>query len=196
MQKLTQLQEMIGWFVKTMVDEEWSLDLEQSVYMLIAEGFLSTIPFGTNKHALLNTAYADQMSRFQTTLGTNLSKWYRKQTIQSLLLNAATKEYLNAVKMDVTNKMEALLSTMPKKSVDSASVWQPILELSASLSLELHQGNNDVRMEPIEIGCTFNDATMVPVRRVDQHDKVTMIVSPLFVDEEQTVLLRAKVVLG
>jgi hypothetical protein len=199
-QKLAQLAETLTRFVHSTVDEEWRFTLEQSLFLHITRSYLNALPFGTENQDLLNTAYSDQIRRFHNTLGTNFAKWYRRQTVQSLSLNPATKEYLQDMRNHLTDEMVRLLSTMPKtsgRSLDHMHIWNDILELCAALSLEIHGGDADVSAQSIAVGSKFDEEIMAVVgNSTDSQDKVIkMVISPLFVDEEEVVLLPARVVL-
>jgi hypothetical protein len=199
-QKLAQLAETLTRFVNSTVDEEWRLQLEQSLFLHITRSYLNALPFGTENQDLLNTAYSDQIRRFHNTLGTNFAKWYRRQTVQSLSLNPATKEYLQDMRNHLTDEMLRLLNKMPKtsgRSLDHMHIWDDILELCAALSLEIHGGDADVSAQSIAVGSKFDEEIMAVVgNSSNPHDKVIkMVISPLFVDEEEVVLLPARVVL-
>ncbi|RCH96673.1 hypothetical protein CU097_001377, partial [Rhizopus azygosporus] len=76
-QKLARLAETVSRFVIAIVpeeNEEWKLSLEQSLYSHITQLYITSLPFGTENQHLLNTAYSDQISRFQSTLGANFAK--------------------------------------------------------------------------------------------------------------------------
>lgn len=198
--KLARLAETTTRFVNATVDKEWRLELEQSLFAHITQSYLSSLPFGTENQHLLNTAYSDQIRRFHSTLGTNFAKWYRRQTVQSLSLNPATKEYLEDMRNNLTNEMLRLLNTMPKsdgRSLDYMHIWDDLLELCAALSLEIHGGDADVIAQSIAVGSKFDEEVMALVGDMSTHEDklVKMVISPLFVDEEEAVLLPARVVL-
>ncbi|KAG0756532.1 hypothetical protein G6F57_005422 [Rhizopus arrhizus] len=197
-QKLARLAETLSRFVIAVVKENegWRLSLEQSLYSHITQLYLTSLPFGTENQHLLNTAYADQISRFQSTLGSNFAKWYRRQTVQSLALNPATKEYLEDIQRHFTKEMLRLLNT-DHMDDDMMHIWDYILDLCASLSLEIHGGDADVSVQPIEVGSKYDQEIMAPIGDVNSaKDKlVKMTISPLFIDEEDIILLPARVVL-
>lgn len=198
--KLARLAETTTRFVNATVDKEWRLDLEQTLFTHITQSYLSSLPFGTENQHLLNTAYSDQIRRFHSTLGTNFAKWYRRQTVQSLSLNPATKEYLADMRNNLTNEMLRLLNTMPKsdgRPSDYMHIWDDLLELCAALSLEIHGGDADVIAQSIAVGSKFDEEVMALVGDMSTHENkaVKMVISPLFVDEEEVVLLPARVVL-
>ncbi|KAI9365785.1 hypothetical protein BD770DRAFT_377260 [Pilaira anomala] len=197
-QKLARLAETLTRFVHAAVEEEWRLTLEQSLFLHITRFYLNSLPFGTENQHLLNTAYSDQIRRFHSTLGTNFAKWYRRQTVQSLSLNPATKEYLQDMRNNLTDEMMRLLNTMTRTQQDYMHIWNDILDLCAALSLEIHGGDADVTAQPIAVGSKFDQEIMAVVGETSTHkDKlVKMVISPLFVDEEEVVLLPARVVLG
>lgn len=199
-QKLAQLAETLTRFVNSTVDEEWRLQFEQSLFLHITRSYLDALPFGTENQDLLNTAYSDQIRRFHSTLGDNFAKWYRRQTVQSLSLNPATKEYLQAMRNHLTDEMVRLLNTMPKtsgRSLDHMHIWDDILDLCAALSLEIHGGDADVSTQSIAVGSKFDEEIMAVVGNTSnsQDKAIKMVISPLFVDEEEVVLLPARVVL-
>lgn len=199
-QKLAQLAENLTRFVNAAVDQKWRLRLEQALFLQITESYLNSLPFGTENQHLLNTAYADQISRFHNTLGANFAKWYRRQTVQSLSLNPATKEYLQDMRNQLTEEMLRLLSSYSSdadRHLNNMHLWEDILELCAALSLEIHSGDADVSVQSIAVGCKFNQEVMAVIGDVSgtQDKAVNMVISPLFIDEEGTVLLPARVVL-
>ncbi|KAI8882684.1 hypothetical protein K501DRAFT_285726 [Backusella circina FSU 941] len=199
--KLARLAEMITRFANAAVDDDrHKYSLEQTLYSQITDSFLNVLPFGTENQDLLNIAYSDQIRRFHSTLGSNFAKWYRKQTVQSLSLNPATKEYLEAMRSNLTNEMMQLLSTMQKKqpeSMDHMRIWTNVLDLSAGLSLEIHGGDADVSAQSISVGSKYDEEVMAVIDDTESHDskRVKMVISPLFVDDEEVVLLPARVVL-
>lgn len=198
-QKLARLAETVSRFVIAIVpeeNEEWKLSLEQSLYSHITQLYITSLPFGTENQHLLNTAYSDQISRFQSTLGANFAKWYRRQTVQSLALNPATKEYLQDIQRHFTKEMMRLLN-INNMDDEIMRIWNYILDLCASLSLEIHGGDADVSVQPIEVGSKYDEETMAPIGNMNNSkDKVVkMTISPLFIDEEEVVLLPARVVL-
>lgn len=207
-QKLARLAETLTRFVNTTaVEKEWRLKLEQALFLNITENYLNSLPFGTENQHLLNTAYSDQIRRFHSTLGTNFAKWYRRQTVQSLSLNPATKEYLEDMRNNLTNEMLQLLNNMPNSAAtnkeqgeeeDYMNIWNDILELCAALSLEIHGGDADVAAQSIAVGSKFDEEIMALVgddsQKTSENKLVKMVISPLFVDEEEVVLLPARVV--
>ncbi|CEP12400.1 hypothetical protein [Parasitella parasitica] len=199
-QKLARLAETLTRFVQSTVDEEYRLQLEQALFLQIIQLYLNSLPFGTENQHLLNTAYSDQIRRFHSTLGAYFAKWYRRQTVQSLSLNPATKEYLADMRDGLTEEMMRLLSTMPKtsgRSLDHMHIWEDILEMCAALSLEIHGGDADVTVQSIAVGCSYDERVMALVgpNTTTEGKHVKMVISPLFVDEEQVVLLPARVTL-
>lgn len=195
--KLARLAETLTRFVHAAVQEEWRLTLEQSLFLHITTFYLNSLPFGTENQHLLNTAYSDQIRRFHSTLGTNFAKWYRRQTVQSLSLNPATKEYLQDMRNNLTDEMFKLLNTMTRTNGEFMPIWDDILDLCAALSLEIHGGDADVTAQPIAVGSKFDQDIMALVgdMSTDSNKLVKMVISPLFVDEEEVVLLPARVVL-
>jgi hypothetical protein len=204
-QKLARLAETLTRFVHlTAVEKEWRLELERALFLNITENYLNSLPFGTENQHLLNTAYSDQIRRFHSTLGTNFAKWYRRQTVQSLSLNPATKEYLEDMRNNLTNEMLQLLNTMSSEAatrkeedMDYMIIWNDILELCAALSLEIHGGDADVTAQSIAVGSKFDEEIMALVgddSKTNNDKLVKMVISPLFVDEEEVVLLPARVV--
>ncbi|KAI8641548.1 hypothetical protein BD408DRAFT_207181 [Parasitella parasitica] len=199
-QKLAKLAETLTRFVQSTVDEEYRLQLEQALFLQIIQSYLNSLPFGTENQRLLNTAYSDQIRRFHSTLGAYFAKWYRRQTVQSLSLNPATKEYLADMRNGLTEEMSRLLSTMSKasgRSLDHMHIWEDILEMSAALSLEIHGGDADVTIQSIAVGCSYDERVMALVgpNTTTEGKHVKMVISPLFVDEEQVILLPARVTL-
>jgi hypothetical protein len=196
--KLARLAEMITRFANAAVNDNHKYALEQSLYTHITDAFLNVLPFGTENQDLLNIAYSDQIRRFHSTLGSNFAKWYRKQTVQSLSLNPATKDYLEAMRSNLTNEMMQLLATMGNTdSMDDMRMWNDVLDLCAALSLEIHGGDTDVSAQPISVGSKYDEEVMAVIDDTDSHDSniVKMVINPLFVDDEQVVLLPARVVL-
>jgi hypothetical protein len=196
--KLARLAEMITRFANAAVNDNHRYALEQSLYTQITDAFLNVLPFGTENQDLLNIAYSDQIRRFHSTLGSNFAKWYRKQTVQSLSLNPATKDYLEAMRSNLTNEMMQLLATMGNTdSMDDMRMWNHILDLCAALSLEIHGGDADVSAQPISVGSKYDEEVMAVIDDADSHDSniVKMVINSLFVDDEQVVLLPARVVL-
>ncbi|KAL0088502.1 hypothetical protein F4703DRAFT_1735173 [Phycomyces blakesleeanus] len=202
-QRLAQLAEWLTRFVQDAVDQDKRITLEQSLFTQIVESYLSSLPFGTEKQELLNTAYSDQIRRFQSTLGSNFSKWYRRQTVQSLSLNPATKEYLGEMRTQMTKHLEDLLASMRKTTDDQGDVipdrqlWDDILDLCMVLSLEIHGGDADVYAKPIAAGSKYDEEIMAVVgdSTADKNKIVKLVVSPLFIDEDEVVLLPARVLL-
>ncbi|KAI8984708.1 hypothetical protein BDF20DRAFT_861302 [Mycotypha africana] len=279
-QKLVRLAETVTRFSQSAaINEEWSLRLEQVLYLRIMESYLGSLPFGTENQHLLNTAYSDQIRRFHNTLGANFAKWYRRQTVQSLSLNPATKEYLQHMRSYVTEQMLGIVNTMLQAAAAAAAaaaataatsptkeghdteehslddndakgnkveegddmedvqqmtttrathentttatsqptaavapptaalldqnnlhLWNELLELCSALSLEIHGGDADVTAQIIAVGSKYDEEIMAPIgddlKNTNIKDKaVKMVVSPLFVDEDEVVLLPARVVL-
>jgi hypothetical protein len=69
--------------------------------------------------------------------------------------------------------------------------------MCAALSLEIHGGDADVTAQSISVGCSYDDQVMALVgpNTTTEGKQVKMVISPLFVDEEQVVLLPARVTL-
>ncbi|KAI8994636.1 hypothetical protein BDB01DRAFT_773501, partial [Pilobolus umbonatus] len=199
-QKLATLAESLTRFCQCTVDEPWRLTLEQTLFLHITESYLTSLPFGTQNQHLLNTAYLDQIRRFQSTLGTNFAKWYRRQTVQSLSLNPATKEYLQDMHRHLTDEMLLLLSNMQKeqdRSLEYMNMWNGILDLCAELSLEIHGGDADVTVQTLVEGSNYDEDVMAVVGDMsrDEGKRVKMMISPLFIDEEEVIILPARVVI-
>jgi len=180
-------------------------DIEQQLFQELANAYLTTLPFGTENHNLLNTAYSDQITRFNSTLGANFAKWYRKQTVQSLSLNPATKQYLANKRRELTASFSRLLQSksIPTnvEQLNSHDAWNNLLDLTAELSLEIHAGAADVFAQPIAAGSKFDDEVMRDLKPLtgDSESRpqkvVNKTISPLFIDEEELVVLPARVLL-
>jgi hypothetical protein len=180
-------------------------DIEQQLFQELANAYLTTLPFGTENHNLLNTAYSDQITRFNSTLGANFAKWYRKQTVQSLSLNPATKQYLANKRRELTASFARLLQSksIPTnvEQLNSHDAWNNLLDLTAELSLEIHAGAADVFAQPIAAGSKFDDEVMRDLKPLtgDSESRpqkvVNKTISPLFIDEEELVVLPARVLL-
>ncbi|KAI7863854.1 hypothetical protein BDF14DRAFT_1840521 [Spinellus fusiger] len=201
-QRLAQLAEWLTRFVQDAVDQDKRITLEQSLFTSIIESYLSSLPFGTERQELLNTAYSDQIRRFQSTLGSNFSKWYRRQTVQSLSLNPATKEYLEEMRIKMTTRLQELLASMINTKdqddlIPDRQLWDDILDLCTVLSLEIHRGDADVTPKPIAAGSKYDEEIMAVVgdSTADKNKTVQLVVSPLFIDEDEVVLLPARVLL-
>ncbi|KAI9010458.1 hypothetical protein CLU79DRAFT_773149 [Phycomyces nitens] len=200
-QRLSRLAHLLARFVKENVEKNWQTTFEQSLFTLIAESYLVALPFGTENQQLLNTAYSDQLRRFHSTLGSNFAKWYRRQTVQSLSLNMATKEYLDQMQNQTTERLSGMLHEVLKmsdqsKPITTGSLWADIMDLCTALSLDIHGGDADVSVQPIAVGVNYDSEIMVVVG--DHHQdqtKVKCVLSPLFIDEDETVLLPARVLL-
>ncbi|KAI8093909.1 uncharacterized protein BX664DRAFT_330948 [Halteromyces radiatus] len=218
---LTRLAECVNQFVKLTVDVPWQLLLEQHLFTAITDAYLVALPFGTDNQQLLNTAYRDQLRRFQSTLGSSFAKWYRRQTVQSLSLNPATKEYLEHMHeqlsiglLDILDKHGMQKSNQP--AVIDQEAWKDVLQWCRNLSLEIHGGEADVIAQPITIGSDYDSDIMLMVAdknnnnddddhktnpdmtsssSVGERKKVKFVVNPLFIDEDDRVLLLAKVLL-
>ncbi|CAO3592349.1 unnamed protein product [Absidia cylindrospora] len=225
---LSQLSLRVHQFVVATVDMHWQLLLEQHLFTTITDAYLMALPFGTDHQQLLNTAYRDQLRRFQSTLGSSFAKWYRRQTVQSLSLNPATKEYLEHMKeqlslqlVEVLNKQEMKKAGQPSKVDHDA--WSDVLHWCRNLSLEIHGGDADVIVQPITTGIDYDADIMTKVVADDQLErytissdtavpshskpkddaddsvtttgKVKFVISPLFIDEDDRVLLTARVLL-
>jgi hypothetical protein len=113
-----------------------------------------------------------------------------------LTLNPATKEYLQDIQRHVTKKILELLDTDCMDD-ELMRIWDYILELCASLSLEIHRGDADVSVEHLQIGSKYDQDIMAPTDNISDYKNklVKMSISPLFIDEEGVVLLPARVVL-
>ena len=226
-QQLAHLAELVIRFVHLTVEQDpsWRPTLEQFLFTQISDAYFISLPFGTENQQLLNLAYADQIRRFQTTLGANFAKWYRRQTVQSLSLNPATKEYLEMLRSQMTQKLEQMLAegtgTVNKlvnggagennssgnnndaegrgeqDIIDHRNLWNDVLDQCTALSLVIHGGEADVSIQPLVIGSKYDEQIMAVVGDVhaDQDKTVKMVISPLFIDEEQVVLLPARVLL-
>jgi hypothetical protein len=179
--------------------------IEQQLFQELTNAYLTTLPFGTENHNLLNTAYTDQITRFNSTLGANFAKWYRKQTVQSLSLNPATKQYLANKRSELTASFSRLLQTYSNPTtadqLASHTAWNSLLDLTEELSLEIHAGAADVFAQPIAPGSKFDDEVMRDLRPLtgDSESRpqkvVNKTISPLFIDEEELVVLPARVLL-
>ncbi|KAG2219532.1 hypothetical protein INT45_003097 [Circinella minor] len=229
-QQLARLAELVIRFVQLTVehDPSWCPTLEQFLFTQISDAYFIPLPFGTENQQLLNLAYEDQIRRFQTTLGANFAKWYRRQTVQSLSLNPATKEYLEMVRSQMTQKLEQMLAegtgtvnklvngggdensnsssnnnnnntqrTGEQDIIEHRNLWNNVLDQCTALSLVIHGGEADVSIQPLVIGSKYDEQVMAVVGDVhaDQDKTVKMVISPLFIDEEQVVLLPARVLL-
>ncbi|GAB5591627.1 hypothetical protein Unana1_06527 [Umbelopsis nana] len=188
-----------------MSDSTCHFTIEQQLFQELANSYLTTLPFGTENHSLLNTAYSDQITRFNSTLGANFAKWYRKQTVQSLSLNPATKQYLVNKRRELTSSFSRLLQSYSNpitvEQLESHSSWNSLLDLTEELSLEIHAGAADVFAQPIAPGSKFDDEVMRDLRPLtgDSESRpqkvVKKTISPLFIDEEELVVLPARVLL-
>jgi hypothetical protein len=177
--------------------------VEQDLFHHVMEYYLHSLPFGTENQVLLNTAYQDQLVRFHNTLGSNFAKWYRRQTVQSLARNPATQDYLHVVRVLITQHICRVLDADPSILTESTE-WQTLLDHCARLSLELHSSEQDVLIRPVAPGTIYDSRIMTVVDGVDssadaETDKtehpIKSMVCPLFIDEEDTVLLPARVTL-
>jgi hypothetical protein len=138
-------------------------------------------------------------------LGANFAKWYRKQTVQSLSLNPATKQYLANKRSELTASFSRLLQTYSNPTaadqLESHTAWNSLLDLTEELSLEIHAGAADVFAQPIAPGSKFDDEVMRDLRPLtgDSESRpqkvVNKTISPLFIDEEELVVLPARVLL-
>ncbi|KAI8140262.1 hypothetical protein BJV82DRAFT_623356 [Fennellomyces sp. T-0311] len=207
-QQLARLAESVTRFAQATVDDRFRLTLEEFLFSQITESYLAALPFGTENQDLLNLAYADQIRRFQTTLGANFAKWYRRQTVQSLSLNPATKEYLELLRGQMTRKLESMLTdggvalkangnTDHAVTIQHRNLWNDILDQCTALSLVIHGADADVSAQPVAIGTKYDEHVMAVVGDVhaDKDKTVKAVISPLFVDEERMVLLPARVLL-
>ncbi|KAI9299921.1 hypothetical protein BJ944DRAFT_273713 [Cunninghamella echinulata] len=208
---LKSLVDNINQFVKETVDEQWQLLLEKGLFSAITEKYLIALPFGTDNQDLLNTAYRDQLRRFQSTLGASFAKWYRRQTVQSLSLNPATKEYFEHMKTVLTDQLCTILEKHSMTKSDAPPIvddilWNNVLHWSRYLSLELHGGEADVIVQPIVEGSPYDQDIMEIIGQemknsnntddnISYDRKVTFVSSPLFIDEDDNVLLPARVLL-
>lgn len=201
-QQLVRLAELVTRFVKELVDtNNWQIKLEQDLYKHITDLYFCALPFGTENQELLNLAYADQIRRFQSTLGSNFAKWYRRQTVQSLSLNPATKEHLSQLRAQMTERLVKMLQDIDQdaseKITQHRQVWDEILDLCTALSLEIHGGDADVSVQTLQVGSRYDEDVMAVVGDIhaDKDKTVKAVISPLFVDEEEAVLLPARVLL-
>ncbi|ORZ08659.1 hypothetical protein BCR42DRAFT_484495 [Absidia repens] len=191
--------------------------VEKDLFHHVMEYYLHALPFGTDHQLLLNTAYQDQLARFHNTLGLNFAKWYRRQTVQSLAMNPATHDYLHVVRMLITQHICRVLEADPTLVTES-SEWQDLLDHCARLSLELHSSDQDVLIRPLAPGAPYDQNIMVvvdddkdsPLVTAEDGDKtevtlpkeqdptptVKSVVCPLFIDEQDQVLLPARVILN
>ncbi|CAO3592877.1 unnamed protein product [Absidia cylindrospora] len=192
--------------------------VEKDLFHHVMEYYLHALPFGTDHQLLLNTAYQDQLARFHNTLGLNFAKWYRRQTVQSLAMNPATHDYLHVVRMLITQHICRVLEADPTLVTES-SEWQDLLDHCARLSLELHSSDQDVLIRPLAPGAPYDqnimvvvdddekDSTMVAAEDGDMTEAtlpkdqgatrtVKSVVCPLFIDEQDQVLLPARVILN
>ena len=162
-QQLLSLTEAIDSFVSdTLSDHEERIEMERFLFQLICKSYLTSLPFGTNNQELLNTAYEDQIRRFEITLGSNFAKWYRRQTVQSLTLNPATKEYWQDMHAEMTKQLKTHLGV---GEYDTGR-WDSLLNLCAGLSLEIHGGHADVMVKPIDPGDKYDPEIMIAVELV------------------------------
>ncbi|CAO3592946.1 unnamed protein product [Absidia cylindrospora] len=170
---LERLYEQINQFVAATVGLPWQLSLQQALFSAITDAYLVVLPFGTDNQQLLNTAYRDQLRRFKLTLGSSFAKWYRRQTVQSLSLNPATKEYLEHMQEQLTLQLMELLTKQGMQTsnqqatataawVDQAA-WMDVLHSCRLLSLEIHGGEADVVVQPISAGVDFDADIMTAV---------------------------------
>ncbi|KAI8089680.1 uncharacterized protein BX664DRAFT_263233 [Halteromyces radiatus] len=215
-QQLTTWAELVTGFAKQWTTSaEQQSRVEQDLFHHVMEYYLHALPFGTENQVLLNTAYQDQLARFHNTLGVNFAKWYRRQTVQSLARNPATHDYLHAVRMLITQHICRVLGADPAILTES-SEWQNLLDYCARLSLELHSGEQDVLIRCISSGTPYDQNIMTAVddgnisplldETIDAgtpplmatqtpKQRIKCMVCPLFVDEQETVLLPARVIL-
>ncbi|KAH8556453.1 hypothetical protein BGW37DRAFT_448176 [Umbelopsis sp. PMI_123] len=207
---VNQVSDVISSIITTRTSEETGdttlfFEIEQQLFQELANAYLTTLPFGTENHNLLNTAYSDQITRFNSTLGANFAKWYRKQTVQSLSLNPATKQYLANKRRELTTSFSRLLQSksisITVEQLNSHNAWNRLLDLTAELSLEMHAGAADVFAQPIAVGSKFDDEVMRDLKPLtgDSESRpqkvVNKTISPLFIDEEELVVLPARVLL-
>lgn len=188
--------------------------VEQDLFHHVMEYYLHSLPFGTENQVLLNTAYQDQLVRFHNTLGSNFAKWYRRQTVQSLARNPATQDYLHVVRVLITQHICRVLDADPAMLTESTE-WQTLLDHCARLSLELHSSEQDVLIRPVAPGTIYDSRIMTVMDGIDPscaadngnaldssvanandaEHLIKSMVCPLFIDEEDTVLLPARVTL-
>lgn len=203
---LERLSEHVNQFVLVTVDHPWQLILEQHLFTAITDAYLVALPFGTDNQQLLNTAYRDQLRRFQSTLGSSFAQWYRRQTVQSLSLNPATKEYLELRQEQLTMELMQVLAKHEMRKSDQPPMvdqeaWAEVLQWCRNLSLEIHGGEADVIAQPITPGTEFDADIMTVVAdattttTTPAGEKVKFVISPLFIDEDDRVLLKARVLL-
>ncbi|ORX55666.1 hypothetical protein DM01DRAFT_1335057 [Hesseltinella vesiculosa] len=196
---LARLSEQLHQFATGTVDEPFQLDLEQHLYSTVIDAYLLPLPFGTSNQQLLNTAYRDQLRRFQSTLGSNFAKWYRRQTVQSLALNPATKEYLEHTREQILLQLMDTLASMKKNELRpqvNHQQWVELMQCCQRLSLEIHGAEADVFIEPITIGTDFDQDSMLLAAASKPQGKVKQVIRPLFINENEQILLSAKVLLA
>ncbi|KAI8379413.1 uncharacterized protein BYT42DRAFT_496167 [Radiomyces spectabilis] len=193
-QQLARLAERLTCFARDIAWTDDIVQIEQAIFSRLVETYFEALPFGTENQHLLNTAYADQIRRFQSTLGPDFAKWYRRQTVQSLFLNHATKEYLQLLRSEMTLWLQDFLGA---GHIEHKQQWEDILDLCSGLSLEIHAGDTDVFARAIPQGTPYNEEIMTVIgdQDADKSKMVKLLVSPLFIDEEQAVLLPARVIL-
>ncbi|KAI8341776.1 hypothetical protein BC941DRAFT_414424 [Chlamydoabsidia padenii] len=207
---LERLSDRVHQFVIATVDQPWQLVLEQHLFTAITDAYLVALPFGTDNQQLLNTAYRDQLRRFQSTLGSSFAQWYRRQTVQSLSLNPATKEYLEQMQEKLTIELMQILAKHDMRKSNQLPLvdqeaWADVLQWCRNLSLEIHGGEADVIAQPITPGIDYDSDIMTVVAtggndnptsdNITKGKKVKFVVSPLFIDEDDRVLLTARVLL-
>ncbi|KAI9309392.1 hypothetical protein BJ944DRAFT_258572, partial [Cunninghamella echinulata] len=211
-QQLTKWAELVAGFAKTWTKTALhQRQVEEDLFHHVLEYYLHPLPFGTENQVLLNTAYQDQLTRFHSTLGASFAKWYRRQTVQSLARNPATQDYLHAARMLITQHICHILDADPAQLTESTE-WQSLLDHCARLSLELHGGENDVIIRSFPSGTLYNQDIMTAIDDDDhQHQDSTttttsstsnendrhikLMLCPLFIDEDDNVLLPARVIL-
>ncbi|CAO3610506.1 unnamed protein product [Cunninghamella echinulata] len=211
-QQLTKWAELVAGFAKTWTKTALhQRQVEEDLFHHVLEYYLHPLPFGTENQVLLNTAYQDQLTRFHSTLGASFAKWYRRQTVQSLARNPATQDYLHAARMLITQHICHILDADPAQLTESTE-WQSLLDHCARLSLELHGGENDVIIRSFPSGTLYNQDIMTAIddddhrhqgntttttsptpNEIDRHIK--LMLCPLFIDEDDNVLLPARVIL-
>ncbi|CAO3634754.1 unnamed protein product [Cunninghamella blakesleeana] len=216
-QRLTKWAELVAGFAKTWTKTSLQQrQVEEDLFHHVLEYYLHSLPFGTENQVLLNTAYQDQLTRFHSTLGASFAKWYRRQTVQSLARNPATQDYLHAARMLITQHICRILDANPAELTES-SEWQSLLDHCARLSLELHGGEYDVMIRPFPPHTIYNEDIMTVVdddnnnnnNNKDNENKeedastpsndnerhIKLMLCPLFIDEQDNVLLPARVIL-
>ncbi|ORX52857.1 hypothetical protein DM01DRAFT_1336643 [Hesseltinella vesiculosa] len=160
-QQLVQWAELLSIFTRQWTDHlDQQQRVEKDLVQHMLEYFLHVLPFGTDNQVLLNTAYRDQLGRFQKTLGPTFAKWYRQQTVQSLARNPASRDYLQAVRMLITQHVTRVLNVSDPTTLTASTEWQHLLNHCTRLSLELHGGDRDVMIRDVSPGDLYDENTM------------------------------------